>query len=87
MREAWCRCEWIGSGRMAIDGLKEVREAIMKIEYGLSTYEIELAKMGHDYVEIFKQQKREMEERKKENLPKAIWMTEEVNNEELKEAA
>lgn len=87
MREAWCRCEWIGSGRMAIDGLKEVREAIMKIEYGLSTYEIELAKMGHDYVEIFKQQKREMEERKKENLPKAIWMPEEVNNEELKEAA
>ena len=87
MREAWTRCEWIGSGRMAIDGLKEVRESIMKIEYGLSTYEIELAKMGYDYVEIFKQQKREMEERKKENLPKAIWMPEELNDEDKKEAA
>jgi hypothetical protein len=29
---------WIGSGRMAIDGLKEVQEAVMLIEAGLSTY-------------------------------------------------
>ncbi|GHL72269.1 hypothetical protein ECZU34_00170 [Escherichia coli] len=31
-------CDWIGSGRMAIDGLK-VQEAVMLIEAGLSTYE------------------------------------------------
>ncbi|GHL45167.1 hypothetical protein ECZU29_00170 [Escherichia coli] len=30
-------CDWIGSGRMAIDGLKEVQEAVMLIEAGLST--------------------------------------------------
>ncbi len=30
---------WGGSGRMAIDGLKRVQEAVMLIEAGLSTYE------------------------------------------------
>ncbi len=30
-RSAWGNCDWIGSGRMAIDGLKEVQEAVMLI--------------------------------------------------------
>ena len=34
-RSAWGNCDWIGSGRMAIDGLKEVQEAVMLIEAGL----------------------------------------------------
>lgn len=38
-RTSWANCDWIGSGRMAIDGLKEVQEAVMLIEAGLSTYE------------------------------------------------
>ncbi|MGG9057811.1 phage portal protein, partial [Escherichia coli] len=42
-RSAWGNCDWIGSGRMAIDGLKEVQEAVMLIEAGLSTYEKECA--------------------------------------------
>ena len=52
-RSAWGNCDWIGSGRMAIDGLKEVQEAVMLIEAGLSTYEKECAKRGDDYQEIF----------------------------------
>ncbi|UGA29912.1 hypothetical protein F8Z70_09290 [Escherichia coli] len=40
-RSAWSRAEWIGAGRMAIDGLKEVQESVMRIEAGLSTYEKE----------------------------------------------
>ncbi|UGE35086.1 hypothetical protein LQQ63_25925 (plasmid) [Escherichia coli] len=44
---------------MAIDGLKEVQEAVMLIEAGLSTYEKECAKRGDDYQEIFAQQVRE----------------------------
>jgi len=86
MRGAWVRCDWIGSGRMAIDGLKEVRESIMKIQFGLSTYEIELAKMGHDYAEIFKQQVREMNERKEAGLPKAVWDNAELNEEDKEDA-
>lgn len=54
-RSAWGNCDWIGSGRMAIDGLKEVQEAVMLIEAGLSTYEKECAKRGDDYQEIFAQ--------------------------------
>ncbi|HFO8417471.1 TPA: phage portal protein, partial [Escherichia coli] len=62
-RSAWSRAEWIGAGRMAIDGLKEVQESVMRIEAGLSTYEKELALMGEDYQDIFRQQVRESAER------------------------
>ncbi|GHK88473.1 phage portal protein [Escherichia coli] len=67
-RSAWGNCDWIGSGRMAIDGLKEVQEAVMLIEAGLSTYEKECAKRGDDYQEIFAQQVRETMERRAAGL-------------------
>ncbi|EEW5341669.1 phage portal protein, partial [Escherichia coli] len=66
--------EWIGAGRMAIDGLKEVQEAVMRIEGGLSTYEKELALMGDDYQEIFRQQLRETQERQAAGLPRPVWI-------------
>lgn len=74
-RHAWCYSEWIGMGRMAIDGLKEAKEAILLIEAGLSTYERELAKLGEDYEEIFAQQYREAKERKEKGLPPPSWYT------------
>ena len=73
-KSAWCRCEWIGSGRLSIDGLKEIQEAVLRIESGLSTYEKECAQMGEDYQEIFAQQVREVEERRKAGLPPPSWM-------------
>jgi len=73
-RHAWCCSEWIGMGRMAIDGLKEAKEAILLIEGGLSTYERELAKLGEDYEEVFAQQYREALERKEKNLPPPSWV-------------
>lgn len=72
-KSAWCNAEWIGSGRLAIDGLKEVKESVLKISEGLSTYEKELANMGEDYQEVFSQQVREMEERKQKGLPPPSW--------------
>ncbi|KAB8307252.1 phage portal protein [Erwinia endophytica] len=72
-RSAWGNCEWIGAGRMAIDGLKEVQEAVMLIEAGLSTYEIECAKRGHDYRDIFAQQVRETMERRAAGLQPPAW--------------
>ncbi len=71
---AWTNCEWIGTGRLAIDGLKEVKEAVLRIESGLSTYEKELALMGEDYQEIFAQQLREQKERAEAGLPKPSWI-------------
>ncbi|WP_165311043.1 phage portal protein [Vibrio ziniensis] len=73
-RHAWTKSDWIGSGRLAIDGLKEVKEAILKIEGGLSTYEKELAQLGEDYQEVFEQQVSEMAERHKQGLPPPSWM-------------
>lgn len=70
---AWTHCDWIGTGRLAIDGLKEVKEAVLRIESGLSTYEKELANMGEDYQEVFAQQVREQDERKAAGLPSASW--------------
>lgn len=75
-RSSWCRAEWIGAGRMAIDGLKEVQEAVMRIEAGLSTYEKELAVMGEDYQEIFRQQVKETQERRAAGLPRPAWIAE-----------
>lgn len=70
----WTNCSWIGTGRMAIDGVKEVKESILRIEAGLSTYEKELANMGEDYQEIFAQQVREAEERQKAGLTSPSWV-------------
>lgn len=72
-RTAWGNANWIGSGRMAIDGLKEVQEAVMLIEAGLSTYEKECAKRGDDYQEIFAQQVRETMERRAAGLKPPAW--------------
>ena len=71
---AWTNCSWIGTGRMAIDGVKEVKEAILRIEAGLSSYEKELANMCEDYKEIFEQQVRETAERKNAGLPPPSWV-------------
>lgn len=56
-----------------IDGLKEVQEAVMLIEAGLSTYEKECAKRGDDYQEIFAQQVRETMERRAAGLKPPAW--------------
>ena len=74
---SWCNASWVGSGFLAIDGLKEVKMAVLRIVSGLSTYQKELALMGEDYQEVFAQQVREMEERSAAGLPPASWaMTE-----------
>ena len=72
-KAAWSRANWIGAGRLSIDGVKEVKEAILRIEAGLSSYEKEFSIMGEDYQEMFEQQLREMKERKEAGLPRASW--------------
>lgn len=74
MKTAWTRCNWIGAGKIQIDGLKGIKEAIEKIKNGLSTYEKEFGNMGEDYQEMFAQQYREQIELEKMGR-KAIWLT------------
>jgi lambda family phage portal protein len=59
MKEAFTRATWIGSGAGQIDELKETQAAILRVQSGLSTYELEIAKLGGDYREIFAQAVRE----------------------------
>lgn len=58
--EAYCKATWIGAGQGQIDPLKETQAAILKIKSGLSTQEVEIAKMsGGDWRQIKRQIKRE----------------------------
>lgn len=87
-KSAWCKATWIGAGRISIDGLKEVKEAVLRIESGLSTYEKECALMGEDYQELFEQQCREIAERKEKGLPPPSWVATQTlapDNQDLQE--
>lgn len=68
MREAFSRCTWIGTGTGQIDELKETQAAILRIKAGLSTYEIEIARLGEDWREIFEQQALEAGVREEKGL-------------------
>lgn len=59
MKEALCKSNWIGAGKGQIDELKETQAAIMRVQSGLSTYEIEIARFGNDWREVFAQKARE----------------------------
>lgn len=67
-REALLSADWIGASRGQIDELKETQAAVMRIKSGLSTYEIESARLGHDFRKLFKQRSRENRLAEKLNL-------------------
>ncbi|MFG1487638.1 phage portal protein [Oceanospirillum sp. HFRX-1_2] len=75
---AWGCANWIGSGRLQIDGLKETKELVLKLEAGLISYEKACALMGEDYQELFAQQVREIAERREAGLPPPSWMATQV---------
>jgi lambda family phage portal protein len=58
-KEAFCEATWIGSGAGQIDELKESQAAILRIGAGISTWEVECARLGKDWRELFTQRKRE----------------------------
>lgn len=58
-KEAFTSCKWIGSGAGQIDELRETQAALLRIAGGLSTYEMEGARLGMDWRELFAQRKRE----------------------------
>jgi capsid protein len=61
IRDAFSKCTWIGTGTGQIDELKETQAAMLRIKAGLSTREIEIARLGEDYREIFEQLELEQE--------------------------
>lgn len=58
-KDYYTACTWIGAPRGQIDELKETQAAIQRISAGLSTWEVECARFGADFREVFRQRKRE----------------------------
>jgi lambda family phage portal protein len=58
-KAAFCRATWIGSSFGQVDETKETQAAVMRIAAGLSTLEIECARLGNDYREVLEQKARE----------------------------
>lgn len=66
--DALSQCSWIGAARGQIDELKETQAAVLRIKYGLSTHEDELARLGKDWRKVYQQLEREKKERDARNI-------------------
>lgn len=68
-RYAYTRCRFIFAGRGWVDPVKEARAAVMRIEAGLSTLEMECAEQGLDYEEVIEQRAAEKRLLESHGLP------------------
>lgn len=74
--DAYCACDWIGAGRGQVDEMKETQAAALRLRSGISTKEIEIARLhGGDWRRFSKQIAREMESDKKLGIP-SVYITE-----------
>lgn len=60
--DALAECSWIGASGGQVDELKETQAAVLRIKNRLSTYEIEAARLGYDFRDIFEQSASEEEQ-------------------------
>ena len=70
VKDALCRASWIGAARGQIDEKKETEAAILRMESGLTTLEMECARLGHDFRDIILQRSRE----KKMLVQAGLWV-------------
>lgn len=68
MFDAIAKAEWIGAARGQIDELKETQAATLRIKFGLSTHEDELARLGKDWRQVYAQLGREQAMRKEKGI-------------------
>lgn len=74
--DAYCACDWIGAGRGQVDEMKETQAAALRLRSGISTKEIEIARLhGGDWRRFSKQIAREIESDKKLGIP-SVYITE-----------
>ena len=59
VKDALCRANWIGAARGQIDELKETEAAGMRMQLGVSTLEMECARLGNDFRDVIAQRARE----------------------------
>lgn len=58
-RSFWVRAKWIGPGRGWIDPVKEAQAAVVRMNAGISTLEMECAEQGYDWQDVLEQRARE----------------------------
>lgn len=59
VKDALCKAEWIGASRGQIDEKKETEAAVIRMEKGISTLEMECQRLGYDYRDVIIQRARE----------------------------
>ena len=73
-RAAYSRARWMGPGRGWVDPVAEKKGAILGLDAGLSTLEIEVGEnVGEDWEEVLDQRQREIESCLKRGLPLPSW--------------
>ncbi|MCW0353953.1 phage portal protein [Pantoea ananatis] len=73
-RAAYCRARWMGPGRGWVDPVAEKKGAILGLDAGISTLELEVAEnVGEDWEEIMDQRKREIDACVERGLPLPSW--------------
>lgn len=72
IRQAWCKCIWMGSSMGHVDPLKEAKAARERIDLNMTTQEQEASEYnGNDWNANVRQRKKEMEASGKMNPQKA----------------
>ncbi len=68
VKDALCRAEWIGASRGQIDEKKETEAAVIRMEKGISTLEMECQRLGYDWRDVILQRARERKMLEKHGL-------------------
>jgi lambda family phage portal protein len=69
---AYTSAQWIGSSRGQLNELQETQAAVLRMNSGISTREVEAARLGNDWVELAEQRSREAELDKKLGLDEPV---------------
>ena len=80
--DALACAEWIGGSKGYIDDKRESEAAIIRMKGGISTLETETSSRGMDWRDTIRQQRREMQFRKKMGLPEQPGGTVEADEED-----
>lgn len=73
-KAAYCRAQWMGPGRGWVDPVAEKKGAILGMDSGMSTLEMEVSEnVGEDWEELLDQRAREVEAFKERGLPVPSW--------------
>lgn len=72
-RAAYGACRWMGPPRGWIDPVREAQAAVLRMDGGLSTLEIECAEQGLDWEEVIAQRRIEVQAFRDAGLTPPVW--------------